>query len=102
VLLKLVNLATEVSAVTVPDLQVLVNSRESTKFAARELDPVTRDPDVMLATNATPTSSERRAFHALLPLKSRVFATVPLAKRPSLPPLAKLLVKCFRTFFINS
>jgi len=77
----------EVSAVTPPECSELVPSREPTKFAVRELEPVTRDPDVTTATNATPTLSERRAFHVFKD-HSRDFATVTLAKRLSQPPPA--------------
>jgi hypothetical protein len=40
-------------AVTPPELLANVPSRETDKFALRELDLATRDPDVMLLNNAT-------------------------------------------------
>jgi len=80
--------ATEESAVTPPECSELVPTREPTKFAEKEVEPVTRDPDVMPVTTATLTLSERREFHVFKD-HSRDFVMVPPAKRPSLPPLAQ-------------
>jgi len=76
---------TAVSAVTPPECSELVPSREPAKFAVKESELVTRDPDVMPATTVTPTLSERREFHVFKD-HLRDFATVPPAKRPSQPP----------------
>jgi hypothetical protein len=97
VLLNPVKLATVVSAVTAPEPLELVPSRELTKFAVRELEHVTRDPDVMPATTVTSTLSEREVFPAFKD-HSEDFAMVPPAKETSpLPP-----VKQLSNFFIKT
>jgi len=95
---------TAVSAVTPPECSEPVPSREPTKFVVKELEPVTRDPDVMPTTTATPTLLERREFHVFKD-HSRDFAMVPLAKRPSQPPPEPRRPppnKLFKTLFIHS